>query len=252
MENQQVQQTQTQEPTNLEQAVSSALGIENNTVTQTQEQQTSATIIPEFQTKPTAQTQEESPVKLLRQQYEATKSDLSKSNALLQRIANSRGITVEELQDAIQAEEDKRQAQNNNIPIEIQQRIRTQEEKIKNLEMQNLRNDFDLRAGKLKSEYQLNDQQVIDFAQKAEALGLNVFTPGLDLVTLFRAINYDSVVNDLKNSIRQEVLNELQNSNNTNAINNIPGTKQPDTSTKNDMTESAFLQSLLNNLGSIR
>jgi hypothetical protein len=229
---------------NLQADVASALGINTEPTTPTAP-------APEVQdpvTPPAQEPSTDNPVRLLRQQYESTKSELDQNKALLQRIADSKGVTIEQLQESLQAEEDKRNAQTNNIPLEIQQRMRTQEEQIKNLQMQNLRADFDTRANKLKAQYTLDDNQIVDFAEKAKASGFNIFTPGLDLVMLYRAMNYDTVVNDLRNSIRQEILTELQG-NNTNTINNIPGTQQPSTNPASELSEKDFMRSLFSNLG---
>lgn len=234
----------------LQQEVSAALNLQpettaTETVTQQSEVQT-ATPTPEAQPQQ-VQTQEqttqtENPVRQLRQQYD-------KASALLKRIAESKGLTVDELANSLQDEEDKKRAQSLNIPLEVQQQMRSQEEKIKNLELQNLRNDFDIRANRLKAEYQLNENQIIDFAETAKKAGFNIFTPGVDLVTLYRAMNYDTLTADLRNTIRQEVLAELQNSN-ANVINNIPGTQQPTANNSgNDMNANDFMASLFQNLG---
>lgn len=231
----------------LQQEVGAALNLQSEQPEQTAQVQTDtpqveATPAPEqTQTTQEQNTQSENPVRQLRQQYD-------KASALLKRIAESKGLTVDELANSLQDEEDKKQAQSLNIPLEVQQRMRTQEEKIKNLEMQNLKNDFDNRANRLKAEFQLNENQIIDFAESAKKAGFNIFTPGMDLITLYRVMNYDTLSTNLRNSIRQEVLTELQNGN-ANVINNIPGTQQPSVSSGNDINANEFMASLFQNLG---
>lgn len=186
---------------------------------------------------------ENSGIKQLRQQYDTTKQELEQNKQLLERIAASQGISVEQLADKLQADEDKRKATANNIPVEFQQRMREQEEQIRQLQMQNIRANYDSRAAQLRSSYNLTDAQMIEFAEKAKGLGFNVFTPNLDLTTLYRAINYDTISVNLENEIRQKVLAELQNKP-ANQVSNIPAAPN-----SNDVSEAEFMKQVFQRLG---
>lgn len=191
----------------------------------------------------TPQQPDNSGIRQLRQQYDTTKQELEQNRQLLERIAASQGISVEQLADKLQADEDKRKATANNIPVEFQQRMREQEEQIRQLQMQNIRANYDSRAAQLRSSYSLNDAQMIEFAEKAKGLGFNVFTPNLDLITLYRAINYDTISVNLENEIRQKVLAELQNKP-ANQVSNIPAAPK-----NNDVSEAEFMKQVFQNLG---
>lgn len=192
-------------------------------------------------TEPTTEPNRENPTRQLRAQYDAQKKQLEERTALLQRIAQSRGLSsVEDLVAKLQEDEDKAKANSRNIPIEIQQQLRVQEEKIKELEMQNLRSNYQSREAQLRAQFNLSEQQMYDFARKAEGAGFNVFTPNLDLNVLYKAMNYDSLEQDLRNQIRQEVLAELQG-NNTNTIRQGTSTTP---STSSDLSVEEFYSKL--------
>lgn len=202
----------------------------------------------------TQQTQPEQPstqpetngFKQLRNQYDSVKKEHEQDRQLLQKVADSMGISVDQLAAKIQSEEDKKKAQANNIPVEIQQQLREQQEQIRQLEMQNIRANYESRAARLRAEYNLNDNQMIEFAEKAKNAGFNVFTPGLDLNILYRSMNYDSIVSGLKEQIRQEVLKELQG-NPTNNLSTL--TPNPSSNNNNQMSEQDFMSKLF---GSVR
>lgn len=202
---------------------------------------TPQTTVPE--TQPT--TTETNGMKQLRNQYDTVKREHEQDRQLLQRVADSMGIPIEQLAEKMQAEEDKKKATANNVPVEIQRQIREQQEQIRRLEMENLRANYDSRAAKLRAEYNLNDVQMIEFAEKAKNAGFNVFTPGLDLNMLYRSMNYDSIISNLREQIRQEVLTELQGKP-TNTINNM--TPNPASNTNSDMSAQDFMNQLFNSV----
>lgn len=188
-------------------------------------------------------TEETNNMRQLRQQYEDVKKRSSESDALLKRIADSMGITVDKLSEKIQSEEDKKAAASKNIPTEVQQQLRQQEEKIRNLELANMKADYMNRSQKLANMYNLSENQMVDFARQAEQLGFNVFTPGLDMVTLYRAINYQTVEANLRNQIRQEVLAELQKGQQANTVQsntNIPSNKSDGIDNSKDFMKQLF------------
>lgn len=208
-----------------------------------------ATQMQESQSEPQANqnqtTQErDNPVRQLRAQYDAQKKQLEERTNLLERIAKTRGLSsIDDLVNKLQEEEDKARATSRNIPIEVQQQIRQQEEKIKALEIQNLKANYQARELQLRNQFNLSEQQMFEFAKQAESLGFNVFTPDLNLSTLYKAINYDKLEQDLRSKIRQEVLTELQNNNNANTIRQ--GTSvTPASSSNNDVSPEEFFKQL--------
>lgn len=223
------------------QTLGNILGINEQPVNNGTVQDDKPEVIPEVQDVQPTQAPTENPVRQLRAQYDAQKKQLEERTALLQRIAQSRGLSsVEDLVAKLQEDDDKAKANSRNIPIEIQQQLREQEEKIKSLEMQNLKANYQSREAQLRAQFNLSEQQMYDFARQAESAGFNVFTPNLDLSILYKAMNYNSLEQDLRNQIRQEVLAELQGKN-TNTIRQ--GTATPP-STSGDMSVEEFYSKL--------
>lgn len=247
----------------LEQGVADALGI-GNTETQTEPVQqtgdntgvknpstenTTETVEDNKQPEQTQTTQqpETNGMKQLRTQYESTKQELDHKSQLLQRIADNMGLKLEDVEKKTQEDEDKKKATSNNIPIEVQRQIREQDEKIKQLEMQNLRANYDARISKLCAEHPLMENQIIEFAEKAKASGFNIFSPDLDLNLLYRAMNYDNIVDDLKKQIRQDILNEMQQGNQASTVSNRTNTGNKPES---EMSNQEFMNELMKELGS--
>ena len=82
------------------------------------------------QVTPQTSTEANSTIRQMREQISKHKSELERSNNLLKRLAEERGITVEQLEEDLKAKEDKAKAQSMNISPEVARQIRLQEERI--------------------------------------------------------------------------------------------------------------------------
>lgn len=154
---------------------------------------------------------DQNPMKQLRGQYEQTKSEKERMEKIVQSIAKQRNMNVEDLEKVLKDEEDKTIATQKNIPVEVQQQLRQHEEYIKQLQMDNLRKDFDIRQQGLMKEYpKLTQEDLLLFAEDAKKLGINIVTPGIDLVAVYRAVNYPKIQEDLKQTMKNDILAELQ------------------------------------------
>lgn len=154
---------------------------------------------------------DQNPMKQLRGQYEQTKSEKERMEKIVQSIAKQRNMKVEDLEKVLKDEEDKTIATQKNIPVEVQQQLRQHEEYIKQLQMDNLRKDFDIRQQGLMKEYpKLTQEDLLLFAEDAKKLGINIVTPGIDLVAVYRAVNYPKIQEDLKQTMKNDILAELQ------------------------------------------
>lgn len=179
-------------------------------------------------------------IKQMREAQKATKAEADKAKAVLQKIADQKGVSIEELEEQLQAEEDKKVATQKGIDPTIQKTLREQEARIKELETERMRTDFIIRADKLSQQFQLNSEAMEDFASKAADKGINIFAPGVDLVTVYRALNYENIVKADQARIRQEILAEIQQTKNTSPGVGKPGTPAPAVGTPQDMISTIF------------
>lgn len=223
---------QTNQTPNLEQQLGDMFGInqeqppQQETVQQEVKPQTTSsdqTTTTETQTTPKAEG-DNSTIRQMRDQLKQSKDSETKLKALLERVAASNNTTVEELEAKIQADEDKKNAASHNIPVEIEQRIRQQEQRIRELEEQNLAQNFNARANALITKYGMTEQQFITFAQDMQARGFDVRSQNMDLDLLYRSSNFDALVAQRVEQAKQEMLADMQKQRNTSS--SVPNTKQ--------------------------
>lgn len=196
--------------------------------------------------------QENATIKQMREQIKATKANESKYKALLDRIATANGTTVEELEAKIQAQEDKKIAEQKNIPVEVQASMREQSERIRALEEQLAAQTFNAKANSLMAKYSLSPEQFLEFANTAVQNGFDIKNPNLNMEMLYKSINYDNLVNSAKAAERQAVLAEIEKqkqSTSTTTIVQAPPAKQTTPSNNNNNVtkdeQKKFMEDLL-------
>lgn len=240
-----------QDTQNLNQALGEALGIE---VPAAEEQPTTTEPVdnptePEKAPEATQPPQNDnSTIKQMRETIKQTKESEAKLKALLERAAKYNGTTVEELEQKIQAEEDKKNAQLKGIPTEVEARIREQEKRIRELEERNIAQDFNYRANNLIRNYNMTNEQFIQFAQSAKDQGFDVTRPGLNLDLLYKSFNFDTLMSQHAEKVKQDLLSEMQRQRDNSSSNpNVKGAvPNPESrSSSNDISSEEFINDLV-------
>lgn len=238
---------------NLQTAVAEALGVESEaTVTeQTQTQQqpsTEPTVETQTTTEPTVDpnSKDNTTIRQMREQIANEKRDRQKAQDLLQRIADEKGLSIEELEEDLQKKLDQKKATQMNVSPEIAAQIRMQEQRIKELEEQNARIDFNNRVHRLQAESGLNEAQTLEFLKSAQASGFNPLSQGMDLNVLYRAMNFEKISAAKEAEIRQQILNEMQEQ--RDKANTIPTVKTAAPVKETVDTPEEFMSSLLSKL----
>lgn len=174
------------------------------------------------------QNTDNSTIRQMRDQLKQLKDSDAKHKALLERMAAANNMTIEELEAKIQADEDKKNATARGIPVEIEQRIREQEQRIKELEEQNRAQNFNVRANSLIAKYGMNEQQFLDFAKDMMDKGFDIRKENMDLDLLYRANNFDTLMKSNVEKAKQDLLAEIERQKNNS--NNLPGGAKPNVS----------------------
>lgn len=194
-------------------------------------------------------TEDNSTIRQMREQISKHKSELERSNNLLKRLAEERGITVEQLEEDLKAKEDKAKAQSMNISPEVAKQIRLQEERIQQLEQQAIQEDLMHRVTAFKKETGLDDQQTLQFLRDASAKGLNPIAKGTDLLILYRAMNFDTLSKAREAEIRQQILNEMQQQReSSNSVTGTTGTTAPASQQTSESSPEILMKDLLSKL----
>lgn len=242
----------------LQNQVSAALGLgaenpgQEPEVTQNPEQTGTTEPTSEVQTQttePNAQqpnNTENSTIRQMREQLSKQKSDLERSNNLLKRLAEERGVSVEQLEEDLKAKEDKAKAQSMNVTPEVAKQLRVQEERIQQLEQQAIQEDLMHRVEAFKKETGFDDQKTLQFLRDAQAQGFNPLNKGTNLITLYRAMNFDTLSKAKEAEIRQQILNEMQQQReNSNSITGGAGTTNPTQPGNDDRSPQDLMNDLL-------
>lgn len=212
----------------LENQVASALGLEPGqpetpattepAVAQEQIPENTTPEPPQTVETPASTNTDNSTIRQMREQIAQEKKEKQRIEALLQRMADSQGKTIEQLEADLQANEDKKTAQNLNIPQEVATRMRIQEEQIKQLREESIKNDFNYRYNNFKQATGLTDDKALAFLKDVQSKGFDPLTKGMDLVTLYRAVNFDVLSQAKEAELKQKILNEMYNNPNANII----------------------------------
>lgn len=222
----------------LAEQVASALGVTGTTNETTTETQTSETTEkqPEVKTEtipePNQQSAQETgtdktnPMHDLRQRYSSTKKEADDYRSLLQRIADGKGLSIEQLRDQIQMDEDRKKAEKLGVTPEVQRTLREQQDKIDALERRYREENFNNRLADFRRNYALTDKQLKDFALQARNAGIDILNPGVDMTVVYRSLNYNNLMNTERESMRQQILQEMaaqkQQSPSVNQVNSSP------------------------------
>lgn len=192
------------------------------------------------------------PMAQLRTQYDRTKKDNETYLSTLKRIAEDQNITVDELVTRQREEADRTIAQQKGITPEIQKQLREYEDRVRSLETENKRATFNRNAEAVMNKYNLDMTKLGEFVQQAKDTGFDLISnPALDFDVLYRALNYDALLQSREAQVREAVLADIQQkqlqSPGVGKINNPnPGTPTP--STDNTSNEDW----LIANLGEIK
>lgn len=206
----------------LGEQVASALGLGNESGEsneKTSETQTSETTDNKPEETTTSETNQQSaqetgtdktnPMHDLRQRYSSTRKEADGYKDLLQRIADAKGLSIDQLRDQIQADEDRKKAEKLGVTPEVQRTLREQQDKIDALERRYREENFNNRLADFRRNYNLTDKQLKDFALQARNAGIDILNPGVDMTVVYRSLNYNNLMNIERESIRQQILQDM-------------------------------------------
>lgn len=174
-------------------------------------------------------TEQSNPMRELRNQYNQVAEELktykAKMSELTNRVSKRLGLEPDKLDSDLDNYEITEKAKSNGITPELQRQLLEQQNELDRLKRQNFISDFERRKAKLITDHpEINDNDIVKMAQAAEGMGTNIYNPGLDLVSLYRATNFDKVKTDMETAIREKVIQELQHQGTAPNVRTIPGT----------------------------
>lgn len=184
--------------------------VKAETAAETQEESTTPDGTSE-ETEAEAKTKSNTTIRQMREAINQHKKDAEDAKETLNRIAKANGFdTHEAYMKHLDEEEVTKAASDKNIPPELEKELRelkalrvaAQEEKQKN--------EFFTRLNTFKTEQGLTEDDILDFAQKAQEQGINLVSTNMNLGLVYRALNFENIETKIREEEREKVLKEIK------------------------------------------
>jgi hypothetical protein len=162
----------------------------------------------------TEETPQESPeAETYRRQIEALEREIAESKKaanVIDELAKQSGVSRDELirryEQSQLAEEAKRQ----NVPVEYLEKQREMEKELQSLKEDRLREQFNFQVSNVKSKYNLSDDDISKTIDYAITNGLDAFNPATNFEAIYKAANFDTMLEQKVKETRQKELAEKQ------------------------------------------
>jgi len=159
------------------------------------------------------------------QAFAAMRIELSQKNKMLENMATILGLDPKskDSMSQLQSKLTEALAKKQGIPTETLERLNRLEEMEQQRNVEQIRNNAFLGFQKVKTQFQLTDDELQSFANELVAEGKNPFVTSLDLVTEYKLKNFDKLLEKAKNQgIQDEIARAAKANNNA----STPGNKQ--------------------------
>lgn len=150
--------------------------------------------------------EDSSVIRKLREEQRKASQQAKESEALLDRIAESQGITREQLAEKLQEDADKKEAKEKNITPEVQRQLREQKEAIENLKQEREREVFNTKFNRLTEQHPMSDEEARQFVKSAIDLGVDLGNPNVDFTGVYFALNHSRLLDEARKDERQKTL----------------------------------------------
>lgn len=132
----------------------------------------------------------------------------------LDRIAKANGFdTHEKYLEHLDAEEVKKKAETNKVSPELQKELDQLKQQQQAYEAEKEKNAFVTRLMTFQNTTKLTNEQVLDFADKVQELGINLTNTTIPFDALYKLTNMDSIIEETKKATRAEVMAEIERAN---------------------------------------
>lgn len=163
------------------------------------------------ETEEVPQTNEE--LETYKRQLEDVKRQLDETKRtadVFDEIAKQNGVSREELLKQYEAKKLEEDAKAQNVPVEYLQKQRDMERELKELRESQMRKDFNSSVSNLKSKYNLSDDEVRSTLDYAFTNGIDAFNPNINLEAVYKAANFDKILEKQVKETRQKELANKQ------------------------------------------
>lgn len=155
--------------------------------------------------------------KTIREMREAIRqkdAEAKSARETLDRIAKANGFdSHEKYLEYLDAEEIKKKAETNKVSPELQRELDQLKRQQQAYEAEKEKNAFVTRLMTFQNSTKLTNEQVLDFADKVQELGINLTNTTIPFDMLYKLTNMDSIIEETKKATRAEVMAEIERAN---------------------------------------
>lgn len=150
------------------------------------------------------------------QAFAAMRVELANKNKLLEGVATVLGLDPKQKDsiDQLQTKLNEALAKKQGLPVETLERLNKLEELEQQRNIEAIRNNAFQGFQKVKTQFNLSDEALQEFANELVAEGKNPFIVPLDLVTEYKLKNFDKLLEQAKNQGAQDEINRAAKANN--------------------------------------
>lgn len=155
------------------------------------------------------------------QAYAAMRVELKRQSDLLQKVADSRGISLDQLKTELNKEAVEKKAAQLNVTPEVYERLSRLEEanRAKEAELQALRDrEYKSQQSQLltrnieevQKEYGLSDDQAMAFVNETIRQGMDILKGSVPLSIVYKGMNFDKLMEEKIEAAKQEVIAQYE------------------------------------------
>ena len=150
------------------------------------------------------------------QAFAAMRVELANKNKLLEGVATVLGLDPKQKDsmDQLQTKLNEALAKKQGLPVETLERLNKLEELEQQRNIETIRNNAFQGFQRVKTQFNLTDDELQAFANDLVAEGKNPFITPLDLVTEYKVKNFDRLLEQAKNQGAQDEINRATKANN--------------------------------------
>jgi hypothetical protein len=163
----------------------------------------------ESTTKPTQEEKAHHAFERLRKENEEIRQQLQAQKRYadtITEIANKSGMTPEQVLEKYEQSKIAEEAKRNNVPVDVWERQLNTERELQAMKQQQTAERFNNQMNAIVDNYKLNEDDAMDFLRQASSSGFDVYNVDLDKV--YRALNFETVLEREVEARRQKELAE--------------------------------------------
>lgn len=148
-----------------------------------------------------------------RQQIEQLQRQLEESKRaanLIEQIATQNGVSKDELIKQFEKSKLEEEAKKQNVPVEFLAKQREMEAELTALKENGVRQQFNTQVASVKAKYELSDEDIRSTIDFSISNGLDIFNPNVSFEAVYKAANFDKILEKEVKAARQKELASKQ------------------------------------------